>query len=129
MSFQESDAVVLALALTPETRGIIGAAELALLPPTAVLVNVARGAHVDTDALVVALQTDRIAAAALDVTEPEPLPAGHPLWELDNVLVTSHSANSATYVTTHLAGRIAENVRRRLDDQPLLGRVDPSAGY
>ncbi len=74
--------VFLALALTPETQGIIGAPELALMDETAWLVNVARGRHVDTDALVAALTAGSIAGAALDVTDPEPLPDGHPLWDL-----------------------------------------------
>ena len=74
--------VVLALSLTPETRGIIGAEQLGLMEQTTWLVNVARGGHVDTDALVEALQEGAIAGAALDVTDPEPLPDGHALWDL-----------------------------------------------
>ncbi|MFI9011764.1 D-isomer specific 2-hydroxyacid dehydrogenase family protein [Actinosynnema sp. NPDC053489] len=125
----ETDVLVLALALTPQTRGIIGAAELALLPPSAVLVNVARGAHVDTDALTEALANGTIAGAALDVTEPEPLPDGHPLWDLDTVLVTSHCADSFEFVTDQLAARVRENVGRFRRGEPLDGLVDGSAGY
>ena len=80
--------VVLALALTPETRHIIGAPELAAMHERAWLVNVSRGGHVDTDALVDALEHDAIAGAALDVTDPEPLPDGHRLWSLPNCIIT-----------------------------------------
>ena len=82
--------VFLALALTPETTGVIDAAALAAMDSEAWLVNVARGAHVDTDALVAALRDGAIGGAALDVTDPEPLPDGHPLWELPNCIVTPH---------------------------------------
>lgn len=125
----EADAVVLALALLPETVGLIGAAELALMKPTAWLVNVARGAHVVTDDLVVALRERRIGGAALDVTDPEPLPEGHPLWSLPNCLITPHTANTPEMAQPLLAGRVAENIRRRSTGQPLLGVVDPALGY
>jgi len=121
--------VVLALALTPATTGIIGAAELAALPETAWLVNVARGRHVDTAALVDALSTGSIAGAALDVTDPEPLPDGHPLWDLENCIVTPHTADTIEMVLPLLAGRIRTNVARLADGEPLVGRVDASAGY
>jgi phosphoglycerate dehydrogenase-like enzyme len=125
----ETDVLVLALALTPETRHIVGEAELALLPDHAILVNVARGAHVDTDALVAALRADRIAAAGLDVTDPEPLPEGHPLWADSRVLITSHSADSADYVTEMLCARITTNVRHLDLGLPLEGVVEPDLGY
>ena len=89
-----ADLVVLALALTPETTGVIGPAELDAMAEHAWLVNVARGGHVDTDALVAALRAGSIAGACLDVTEPEPLPDDHPLWGLDNALVTPHVGNT-----------------------------------
>lgn len=125
----ETDVLVLALALTPETRHIIGASELALLPRHAVVVNVARGGVIDTAALWLALKEGRIAAAGLDVTDPEPLPADHPLWALDNVLITSHCADSVEYVTERLAARIEENVKRFIADEPLVGVVNPEDGY
>ena len=82
----DADLVVLALALTPETRGIIGAQQLAGMKPTAWIVNVARGAHIDTDALVEVLRDRRIGGAGLDVFAVEPLPDGHPLWSLENCI-------------------------------------------
>ncbi|GAA3111473.1 D-isomer specific 2-hydroxyacid dehydrogenase family protein [Streptosporangium carneum] len=125
----ETDVLVLALALTPETRHVVGAAELALLPAHAVLVNVARGAHIDTGALVEALREGRISAAGLDVTAPEPLPEGHPLWDDPRVLITSHCADSAEYVTRMLCERVERNVRSLRAGRPLEGLVDPTAGY
>jgi phosphoglycerate dehydrogenase-like enzyme len=124
-----TDVLVLALALTPETTHIIGAAELALLPAHAVVVNVARGAHIDTGALVKALDAGRISAAGLDVTEPEPLPEGHPLWTDPRVLITSHSADAADYVMRMLCERVEHNVRRLGAGLPLDGVIDPVAGY
>lgn len=125
----DTEVLLLALSLTPETEGIIGKSELALLPPQAIVVNIARGKHIDQDALVEALKSQTIAAAALDVTDPEPLPGDHPLWDFDNVLITSHCADSLSYVTEQLANRVGENVRRFMQDEPLVGVVDPEAGY
>ncbi len=121
--------VVLALALTDETRHVIGARQLARMDPDAWLVNVARGGHVDTDALVAALRSGAIGGAALDVTDPEPLPDGHPLWTLPNCLVTPHTANPWQSAQPRLAQRIADNVARFGRAEPLLGRVDVRAGY
>jgi phosphoglycerate dehydrogenase-like enzyme len=84
---------------------------------------------VDTDALVTALQTGSIAGAALDVTEPEPLPDGHPLWDLDNCIVTPHTADTIEMVVPLLADRIRNNVRLLDAGEPLQGLVDASAGY
>jgi len=121
--------VVLALALTPETTGIIGAGELALMGPDAWLVNVARGAHVVTEDLMTALRAGAIGGAALDVTDPEPLPAGHPLWSLHNCLITPHTANTWEMAEPLFAERVGANVGRRLRGEPLLGVVDPALGY
>lgn len=121
--------VFLALALTPATERIIGAAQLAAMRSDAWLVNVARGRHVDTDALVAALRGDVIGGAALDVTDPEPLPDGHPLWQLENCIITPHTADTAQ-MTEHLLGRrIQDNVARFAAGEPLLGIVDHAAGY
>ncbi len=125
----DADAVFLALALTPETRQVIGTAELALLKPNAWIVNVARGGHIDTAALVAALQDETIGGAALDVTEPEPLPDGHPLWTLSNCLITPHVANTPEMGLELLARRVTSNVERYLADQELLGPVNTQAGY
>ncbi|HTW10843.1 MAG TPA: D-isomer specific 2-hydroxyacid dehydrogenase family protein [Acidimicrobiales bacterium] len=120
--------VFVALALTPETTGIIGEQELALMGPGSWLVNVARGRHVNTDALVQALSRGDI-GAALDVTEPEPLPDGHPLWSMANCLITPHSADTPEMVRPLLALRIKENVERFGAGLPLVGTVDPATGY
>lgn len=124
-----TDALVLALALTPETERIVDAELLAALPEHAVLVNVARGQHVDTDALVAALQAGRLRAAGLDVTDPEPLPDGHPLWDLPGVLITPHTANTKAMGRPLLAQRVRENVRRWITGEDLLGLVDIGLGY
>ena len=124
-----AQAVVLALALTPRSRGLIGRKELEVIGQQAWLVNVARGALVDTGALVEALRSGQIGGAALDVTDPEPLPAGHPLWDLPNCLITPHTADTEQMTQPLLAGRIAENVQRLITGQELVGRVDPDLGY
>jgi phosphoglycerate dehydrogenase-like enzyme len=121
--------VFLALALTPATEKIIGSAELAAMRPDAWLVNVARGRHVDTGALVDALRGDVIGGAALDVTDPEPLPDGHPLWQLPNCIITPHTADTPEMIDRMLAARIKENVIRLAAGRPLAGIVDPAAGY
>lgn len=125
----DTDALVLALALTPATRHVVDAAALDSLPDHAWVVNVARGGHVDTDALVAALQAGTIGGAALDVTDPEPLPDGHPLWSLPNAIVTPHVGNTPAMGRPLLAARVAENVRRFTAGEPLLGPVDPTLGY
>ena len=96
---------------------------------SAVLVNVARGALVDTDALVAALSSGEIAGAGLDVTDPEPLPDGHPLWGAPNCLVTSHSADTPEMTAPLLAGRIRLNVEAFYGTAGFAGVVDPVAGY
>jgi phosphoglycerate dehydrogenase-like enzyme len=122
-------AVVLTLALTPQTRGLIGRAELAAMESDGWLVNVARGGLVDTGALLDALLVGQIGGAALDVTDPEPLPSGHPLWDLPNCLITPHTADTEDMIRPLLADRIADNVRRLAAGQPLIGQVDPDLGY
>jgi phosphoglycerate dehydrogenase-like enzyme len=129
LALADARVVILALALTPETEGIIGAAELAAMRPDAWLVNVARGKHVDTAALVTALAEGVIGGAALDVTDPEPLPDGHPLWAQERCIITPHTADTPEMVETELARRIRENVARFAAGEPLIGLVDPVAGY
>jgi phosphoglycerate dehydrogenase-like enzyme len=124
-----ADLVVLALALTPETEGIISSTELELMEPHAWLVNVARGKHVVTDDLVEALRSGQIGGAALDVTDPEPLPDGHPLWSLPNCLITPHVGNTPAMAVPLLAQRITQNVKRFAHDEELIGPVDPELGY
>ena len=121
--------VVVALALTPETEAVIGAAQLAAMDESAWLVNVARGRHVDTGALVEALRAGSIGGAALDVTDPEPLPEGHPLWGLSNCLITPHTANPWQTAEPLLSRRITDNVARFRAGEALTGLVDLAAGY
>jgi phosphoglycerate dehydrogenase-like enzyme len=120
---------VLTVALTPQTRGLIGRAELAAMEPDAWLVNVARGGVVATEALTAALQKGQIGGAALDVTDPEPLPAGHPLWDLPTCLITPHTADTEEMTQPLLAARITENVRRLAAGTELVGLLDPGLGY
>jgi len=108
---------------TPQTEGMIGARELALLPDGALLVNVARGKLVDTEALVAELSTGRI-RAALDVTDPEPLPPGDPLWTLPNVLISPHSASTAISENRKIVDLFCENLKRYLSGQPLINQLD-----
>lgn len=114
-----ADYVVLTVPLTPETRGLIGATELAQMKPTAVLVNVARGAVVDKDALTDSLRANRIFAAALDVTDPEPLPRDHPLLALDNVIITPHLGSASAETRQRMADLAAANLFAGLAGQPL----------
>jgi phosphoglycerate dehydrogenase-like enzyme len=124
-----ADAVILALALTAETDRFFGRAQLERMEHHAWLVNVARGRHVVTDDLVDALRSEHIGGACLDVTDPEPLPEGHPLWSLPNCLVTPHSATTWELVIPLLQGRITDNVGRFSHGEPLVGVVDPDLGY
>jgi phosphoglycerate dehydrogenase-like enzyme len=124
-----ADAVVLACALTPETVGLIGARELQLMKHDAWLVNVGRGRLIVTDDLVAALRDQRIGGAALDVTDPEPLPVGHPLWTFDNCLVTPHIGNTRAMAVPLLSERVATNCRLFAAGQPLVGVVDVRLGY
>jgi phosphoglycerate dehydrogenase-like enzyme len=125
----DADAVILALALTPETRGIVAEPELRAMSERAWLINVARGAHVVTDDLVRALAEGWIAGAGLDVADPEPLPDGHPLWSLRNCIITPHCASPQELAAPRLAARIAENARRFAAGEELLGIVDAQHGY
>ncbi len=125
----DADVLILAAAATAETAHLIGAEELALLKPSAALVNIARGALIDQEALVAALERGHLAGAGLDVTTPEPLPEGHPLWGAPRVVVTSHSADTPEMTEPLLAERIRANVAALVGDGAFVGRVDPRAGY
>ncbi|WP_101294775.1 D-2-hydroxyacid dehydrogenase [Halegenticoccus soli] len=107
-----TDYLIVACPLTETTRGLIGEAEFATLPPSAVVINTARGPIVDTDALVDALRFEKIRGAALDVTDPEPLPGDHPLWNLENCLVTPHTGGHTPKHWERLADIVARNVDR-----------------
>jgi phosphoglycerate dehydrogenase-like enzyme len=121
--------VVIALSLTPETINVIGAAQLQLMRRDGWIVNVGRGGHVDTDAMVAALHGGLLGGYATDVTEPEPLPDGHPLWTAPNVIITPHTANTAEMARHPLGLRIRTNVQRFVSGESLIGSIDPTLGY
>ena len=126
----EFDWVILAVPATPETDAMVGAAELAAMKPTAVLVNIARGAVVDQDALVSALEAKAIGGALLDVTTPEPLPGGHALWSFDNAQITMHlSGRAQSKMFVRSAERFVENCRRYVAGEQLAPIFDPARGY
>ncbi|THG28144.1 D-isomer specific 2-hydroxyacid dehydrogenase family protein [Naasia lichenicola] len=125
----ETDVLILAAASTGETRHLIDARRLSLLKPSAVLVNIARGPLVDTDALLDALQDERLLAAGLDVTDPEPLPEGHPLWTEPRALITPHSADTPEMIAPLLAERVRANVEAFVSTGRFIGIVDPKSGY
>jgi phosphoglycerate dehydrogenase-like enzyme len=125
----EADVVFVAAAMTSGTSGLIGAEELRLMKQSAVLVNVARGGLIDTDALTAALAEGAIHGAGLDVTSPEPLPDGHPLWDEPRVIITPHSADTPEMTGPLLAARLRLNVEAFLRHGRFVGVVDPKAGY
>lgn len=126
----EFDWVVLAVPSTPETKHMIGALELAAMRPNGVLVNIARGDVVDQEALVSALREEKIEAALLDVTDPEPLPEDHPLWELGNAQVTMHlSGRAQTKMFQRSADRFIENLERWHKGEPVQPQLDLELGY
>jgi phosphoglycerate dehydrogenase-like enzyme len=123
------DYLVLASALTPATRGMIGAREIAAMKPNAVLINVGRGPVVEEAALVQALSARRIRGAALDVFEVEPLPAGHPFYSLDNLLLSPHCADHTAGWLEMAVQFFVDNCRRYLAGEPLWNVVDKRQGY
>jgi phosphoglycerate dehydrogenase-like enzyme len=125
----ESDVVVLCVPLTPETERLLDARAFESLKPGAYLVNIARGKVVDSEALVTALRSGRLAGACLDVTDPEPLPPTHPLWSFPNVVITPHVAASAELTSERGRALFLENLRRFDAGEPLLNVVDRQAGY
>jgi phosphoglycerate dehydrogenase-like enzyme len=127
--FAASDYVLAALPLTPETRGLVGAAELAVMQPSAVLINVGRGPVVDEAALVRALQEKRIRGAVLDVFDREPLPEGHAFYRLENVLLSPHSADHTAGWMEQSLELFLENFERFRKGEPLKNAVEKSLGY
>jgi phosphoglycerate dehydrogenase-like enzyme len=125
----ESDVVVICVPLTPETTRLFDARAFAAMKPGSILVNIARGKVVDTQALVDALESGRLAGAALDVTDPEPLPPDHALWKLPGVLITPHVAARAALTEERATALFHENMRRFALGEPLLNVVDWDAGY
>ncbi len=126
---EESDFVVIAAPLTPETRGMIGRTQLDVMKPTAFLINIARGALVDQEALIQALKSGTIAGAGLDVFTPEPLPADSELWDLPNVLISPHISGGTPIYNQRATDIFIANLRRFLAGEQLVNVVDPARGY
>jgi phosphoglycerate dehydrogenase-like enzyme len=124
-----TDVLVIAAAHTEETTHLISTSEFAAMKPESVVVNIARGPLIDAEALDHALRAGLIAGAALDVTDPEPLPEGHALWTSPNILITPHQADTPDMTAPLLAKRIEHNVRAFLGEGQFVGVVDASAGY
>ena len=120
--------IVVAVPLTDETRRLLDADLLRRLPDGALVVNVARGGVVDTEALTAEVTRGRL-FAALDVTDPEPLPKGHALWKFENVIITPHIAGRSDRDAERMTGTIKENVRRFVAGKPLINVVDKQKGY
>jgi phosphoglycerate dehydrogenase-like enzyme len=126
---ERSDYAVVAMPLTPDTHHLIGKTEIGHLPPSAVFINVGRGAVVDEGALVEALRKAWIKGAALDVFEEEPLPAQSPLWELENVLLSPHCADQTVTWLQDASRAFLENLERFRRGEPLRNVVDKARGY
>jgi len=124
-----ADIVVVCAPHTPETRGLIGAAEIEAMPSHAILINVSRGQLIDERALMTALRDGTIAGAALDVFVDEPLPADSPFWAMENVLITPHTSGFRPDHWDAATALFAENLRRFESGQPLRNVVDKKAGY
>lgn len=124
-----ADLVIVSCALTEQTHGLLNAAKFAKMKNSAYLVNIARGPIINTEDLVHALNNEEIAGAAVDVTEPEPLPDGHPLWSAKNIIITPHTADTRAQVVRLFSERIRENIKAYGQDSGWVGEVDPSLGY
>jgi len=125
----QANVVANALPLTKETQGFVDEAFFAALPPGAIYINVGRGGTTDTAALVKALQSGHLGGAGLDVTDPEPLPEGHPLWDMENVIITPHVSAQTDEVMGRMMAIGIENLRRYTLGEPLLSVVDFELGY
>ena len=125
----EADVVAIAVPLTEETRGLFDVEAFAAMKPGSILINVARGGIVDTNAMVAALESGKLAGACLDVTDPEPLPANHVLWKMPNVILTPHVAACSTRIAERHLAALCENVRRFANGEPLLNVADKQKWY
>jgi phosphoglycerate dehydrogenase-like enzyme len=124
-----SDFVVIAAPQTPETTGWFNSKTLSHMRPSGYLINIGRGAIVVLDDLVAALRARKLAGAALDVYELEPLPADHPLWDFPNVILTPHTAGYSTMIASRHLATIVENVSRLAHGDPLMNVVDKSLWF
>jgi phosphoglycerate dehydrogenase-like enzyme len=127
--FKECDFVVITVPLTSETRKMIGAEELAVLKPNTFLIDISRGGIVDQSALYSVLKDKRIAGAALDVFQEEPLPSDHPFWKLSNVIITPHISGNTPYYDHRALALFTENLQRYLEGLPLYNVTNPQRGY
>ena len=125
----EADVVVSCVPHTPASEGMLGPAEFAAMKEGVYVVNVSRGKVIQTGALLAALRSGKVRAAGLDVTDPEPLPAGHPLWKMDNVIITPHVATRSDRSGERLANLIRDNIERFVTGRPLRHVVDKASGY
>jgi phosphoglycerate dehydrogenase-like enzyme len=129
LALGQADLVIVACALTEQTQGLFNATKFSKMKKSAYLVNIARGPVINTQDLVQALNNDVIAGAAVDVTDPEPLPEGHPLWNAKNMIITPHTADTRAQVVRLFSERIRENIRAYAKGSGWVGEVDPSRGY
>ena len=125
----QADVVFMSAPHTKQTEGMMGAAEFGMMKKGSYFIAVSRGKTYDSNALVKALDEKRLSGAGLDVTNPEPLPAGHPLWKFPNVVITPHIAGQSDVVNTRRVPLVQENIRRFLAGKPMLNVVDKQKGY
>ena len=126
---EQSDVVAVCAPLTAETEGLFDRAAFARMPDHALLINVTRGRIVDEAALLEALEGNRIGGAGLDVVPQEPLPGDHPLWKMENVVITPHTAGGSPNRDGRCVALFCENLRRYLDGRPLTSVIDKRKGY
>ena len=126
---EQSDVVAVCAPLTAETEGLFDRSAFARMPDHALLINVTRGRIVDETALLEALEGKRIGGAGLDVVPQEPLPGDHPLWKMDNVVITPHTAGGSPNRDGRCVALFCENLRRYLDGRPLMSVIDKRKGY
>ena len=125
----EADVVFVSAPLTKESKGMVGEKQFSLMKKNTYFVAVSRGGLYDTPSLVKALDSKQLAGAGLDVTNPEPLPAGHALWKFDNVIITPHIAGGSDQVGRRRLDIYKENIRRFVSGEPMLNVVDKTKGY
>jgi D-2-hydroxyacid dehydrogenase (NADP+) len=126
---KQADAVAVAVPITPETRGMLGAAQLAMMKPSAYLIVISRGGIVDQDALIAALKSDKLAGAGLDVCVPEPLPPTAELWSAPNLILTPHCSGYSTQTTEGVIRTHWDNLKLYVAGQPVINVVDKRRGY